>query len=211
MKMNVGTFRVAAICALSTMVLAVTALAREPTGASAQAIVQRPALSADGAASILEACRAFAKQKSWHVTIAVVDSGGALMAFLRMDNTSLNAIHSALEKAKTAATIGQSTAELSDRVVKSSTPEQSVLIAEQQRAMGFYAAPGGLPIVVNSTLVGAIGVSGEPGPGGVPSGQDEQCAHAGLDAGLREIALKDRGERQNRVEILTDGQRRVTR
>jgi uncharacterized protein GlcG (DUF336 family) len=151
------------------------------TGRNAVAeIVRRPVLTPDIAWAMLEGCRAYAQQNRWHVSIAVVDPGAALMAFFRMDGTSLNSINSAEQKARTSATIGLPTGDLADRSGSKGGAE-APLLAAQQLAMGFYAAQGGLPIKVEGTLIGAIAASGES-----PE-NDEKCARAGMEAGLKRM------------------------
>ncbi len=125
---------------------------------------------------MVEACKAYAEKHNWHVSIAVVDGGASLMAFFRMDDTSINSINSALQKAKTSALIRLPTKDLADRASKG---EDAALLAAQQLAMGFYAAQGGLPIKVDGIVAGAIAASGES-----PE-RDEECARVAMQAVLK--------------------------
>jgi glc operon protein GlcG len=149
--------------------------ATEPVSGASSAIIRPPALNPDAALAMVEACRAFAKKNNWHVSIAVVDPSGGLMAFFRMENTSFNSIQSAQLKAKTSAIVRSSTKDLADMVTSNANP---ALVASHQLAMGFYAAQGGLPISVEGVVIGAVAAAGQ-GPA-----EDEQCARVGLDAGL---------------------------
>jgi len=168
---------IAAGIALAAAVIAADfSVAADPAGASRTAIIRVPALNPDAALAMVEGCRAFAEKNNWHETIAVVDASGALIAFFRMQNTSFNSIQSAQLKAKTSAVVRSSTKDLSDMVSKDPTP---ALVASHQLVLGFYSAQGGLPIMADNVVVGAIGVGGQ-GPS-----EDEQCARAGLEAGLK--------------------------
>jgi len=149
---------------------AAQAKAAEP---SVESIIHPPALNPDAAFSMVDACRAFAKRNNWHVSIAVVDASGALMAFHRMANTSFNSIQSAQLKAKTSAIVRSSTKDLSDMSTNNPNP---ALVAAHQAVLGFYSGQGGLPIVAEKTVIGAIGVGGQ-GPM-----EDERCARAGMEA-----------------------------
>jgi glc operon protein GlcG len=151
--------------------------ATESASGPSSAIIRPPALNPDAALAMVEACRAFAKKNNWHVAIAVVDASGGLMAFFRMENTSFNAIQSAQLKAKTSAIVKSSTKDLADMVTSSANP---ALVAAHQLALGFYTAQGGLPIFVEGVVIGAVAAAGQ-GPA-----EDEQCARAGLEAGLNQ-------------------------
>jgi glc operon protein GlcG len=168
--------RVLVMTALTTAVLAGDALAVEGSAGGSKAVIRVLALNPDAALAMVEGCREFAVKHSWHESIAVVDASGALVAFFRMQNTSFNSIQSAQLKARTAAIVRASTKDLADMVTASPTP---ALVASHQLAMGFYAAQGGLPITVDGIVVGAIGVGGQ-GPA-----EDEQCARAGMESGLK--------------------------
>jgi uncharacterized protein GlcG (DUF336 family) len=170
--------RVVATVAISTMAIFGSLKA---VSAADAAIVYPPALNPDSAFSMVEACQAFAKKNNWHVSIAVVDASGALMAFHRMADTSFNSIQSAQLKAKTAAIVRSSTLDLAEMVSKSANP---ALVASHQMELGFYAAQGGLPIKAGNVVVGAIGVGGQ-GPA-----EDEQCARVGMETVIPPVAAK---------------------
>jgi glc operon protein GlcG len=132
--------------------------------------LDKKTLSLDAANKIVAGAIAEAKANNWSVDIAIVDEGGNLLSFQRMDGASIGAIDAAIGKARTASLYRRPTKVL-EEVAKTRpailTLPNSVLLQ------------GGVPVVVNGQIVGAVGV------GGVTSQQDEQIAEAGLrHAGL---------------------------
>ncbi|HDR8990756.1 TPA: heme-binding protein [Burkholderia vietnamiensis] len=105
------------------------------------------------------------------VNVAVVDGGGALMAFLRMNGAFLHSIDIAIDKAYTAAGFGFPTSGWASVV----GDDELLRIGLNQRSR-LVMFGGGLPIVEDGRRIGAIGVSGGS------SRQDEDCAAAGLAA-----------------------------
>lgn len=138
--------------------------------AGALAAQTRPVrtLSGDGASQALRAAEAEAVKGGWLVSIAVVDPAGDLLAFYRMDGAMPASIQNALGKARTAARFRRPTQAL-DSVVSSG--RTALLSLENMTPIG-----GGVPIMVDSVLVGAIGVSG------ATSTQDAEVARAGAAA-----------------------------
>lgn len=130
---------------------------------------QKTELGLEAAKKIAATCESLAIREGWKMVIAVVDDGGHLKHFSRMDGAFRKSIEIAQLKAETS----------------SGFPRSSRQMAEvaRQRAPGIELVPGivtfagGLPILTTSgEHIGAIGVSG-----GTPD-QDEMCAQAGLDA-----------------------------
>jgi len=140
-----------------------------PLSSHAQ-LLDKKTLSLDAANKIVAGAIAEAKANNWSVDIAIVDEGGNLLSFQRMDGASIGAIDAAIGKARTASLYRRPTKVL-EEVAKTRpailTLPNSVLLQ------------GGVPVVVNGQIVGAVCV------GGVTSQQDEQIAEAGLrHAGL---------------------------
>lgn len=136
-------------------------------------IRQSPKLTARGTRAILEAAEARAGTLGVAQCIAVVDEGGHLLAFSRMDGGKISSVRVAITKAVSAATRRSPTGPMP------SVEDPSVLLS-----LGLPLATqgavtpirGGLPIVVDGQVVGGIGVS---------SGTEEQdvdCASAGVAA-----------------------------
>lgn len=140
-----------------------------PLSSHAQ-LLDKKTLSLEAANKIIAGAMIEAKANNWAVDIAIVDEGGHLLSFQRMDGASIGAIDAAIGKARTASLYRRPTKVL-EEVAKTRpailTLPNSVLLQ------------GGVPVVVNGQIVGAVGV------GGVTSQQDEQIAEAGLrHAGL---------------------------
>ena len=94
-----------------------------------------------------------AKKRDWKMNVAVVDSGGNLVAFQRMDGAMLASIQIAEHKARAAATFRRETKVFENAIQL--TNLNSVLTLD-----GIIASRGGLPLVEEGKLVGAIGCSG---------------------------------------------------
>jgi glc operon protein GlcG len=121
---------------------------------------------------IAAAALAEARRNKWVVSIAILDDGGHLLHFVRMDGATPANAGIALEKGRTAAISRRSSGMWEQRVKEGRT---SML-----KMPGILPVQGGVPIVVEGTCVGAVGVSG------VQSHEDEQIAQAGIDGLLSE-------------------------
>jgi len=133
-------------------------------------LIDKKTLSLDAANKIIAGAIAEAKANNWAVDIAVVDEGGNLLSFQRMDGASIGAIHTAIGKARTASLFRRPT-----RLLEEAAKTRPALVTLPESVL----LQGGVPVVVNGQIVGAVGV------GGVTSQQDEQIAEAGIrHAGL---------------------------
>jgi len=110
--------------------------------------------------------------------IAVVDDGGVLLAFERMDGAKLTGVDVAISKAFTAAGTRRGTHEYA-RIANAGGPAFGIHVSNGGRFMVFG---GGLPIFVDGQCVGGIGCSS-----GSPE-QDQEVAQAGIDALLAALA-----------------------
>jgi uncharacterized protein GlcG (DUF336 family) len=124
------------------------------------------AVNVAGAKKIAAGVIAECQKNQWNVAVAVVDTHGSLVYFERMDNTQIASMDIAVGKAKAAATYRRPTRAFAD-VINKGGPATATL-------PGVFASPGGVPIMVDGKVTGAVGVSGVTGD------QDEQCAKAGL-------------------------------
>ena len=127
----------------------------------------KPCLTSSDLHKALAACRAEAEKNKWNVSIAIVDDGGYLLAFDRMDGAAAITAEVAVGKAHTSALTRRPSKFFEDRV------------KERPAFANFPAGiliQGGVPILVRGECVGAIGVSG------VASHEDEQVAQAGVSA-----------------------------
>jgi glc operon protein GlcG len=109
------------------------------------------ALDQGGAQTVLQAANESAQQRNAPSAIAVVDPAGDLLAFQRMDGVRPASAGLAIEKARTAARLQRSTAEIEDNVNQGRTAFVTA---------GIPALRGGVPIRVNGAVVGAVGVAG---------------------------------------------------
>ena len=148
-------------------ILAAAALVALTVGAFAQD--KRPEYGTEinvaGAKKIAAGVVAECQKNSWNVAVAVVDTHGALVYFERMDNTQIASMDIAIGKAKAAATYRRPTRVFMD-VINKGGPATATL-------PGVFASPGGVPIMADGKVIGAVGVSGVTGD------QDEQCSMAG--------------------------------
>ena len=104
-----------------------------------------------GAQTVLQAARERAQQRNAPSAIAVVDPAGDLLAFQRMDDVRPASAELAIEKARTAARLQRPTEEIEDNINRGRTAFVTA---------GIAALRGGVPIRVNGSVVGAIGVAG---------------------------------------------------
>ena len=148
-------------CATALMSVALIA----PRVMSAQ-LADTKALTAAVVKNILATAEATAKQNNWNVSIAVVDGGGDLVGFLKLDGASVGTVQISQGKARTAARFGRPTKVYADRIQADTLMMLSV--------DGLIAIQGGLPIIVGGRVIGAVGVSG------ATSAQDEQVAASGI-------------------------------
>jgi uncharacterized protein GlcG (DUF336 family) len=128
---------------------------------------QRPMLTLEDCKKISAAAEAEAGKNNWNVCIAILDDGGHLLHLARMDGATPANARIAVAKGRTAAETRRSTANWQERVARR---------PEMLRMPKVTPVQGGLPIVVDGTCVGGVGVSG------VQSHEDEQIAAAGIKA-----------------------------
>jgi glc operon protein GlcG len=110
-----------------------------------------------------------AANNKWSVAVAIVDSAGNLVYYEKMDNTQLGSAAIAIDKARSAALFKRPTKAFQD-VLASGGDGLRVL-----RLQGAVPIEGGIPLLLDGKIIGAIGVSG------ATSAQDAQCAKAGAD------------------------------
>ncbi|MFL9913491.1 heme-binding protein [Paraburkholderia fungorum] len=120
------------------------------------------------ATRILEAGRAEAEKNQWAVTIAVVDDGGHLLALLRLDGCAPIGAYIATEKARTSALGRRESKQYEDMINGGRTAFLSAPLAG--------TLEGGVPVVVDGNVVGAVGVSG------VKPDQDSQVARTAANS-----------------------------
>ncbi|MBV8666143.1 MAG: heme-binding protein [Burkholderiaceae bacterium] len=123
-------------------------------------------ISLERAEAAIAAAEAEAKRHDWKLNIAVMDSGGNLVAFKRMDGAQLASIQISQHKAHAAVTYRRETKAFEDAIQLKGYYYVMTLD-------GVVASRGGIPLVESGKLIGAIGCSGGSGA------QDEQACKAG--------------------------------
>lgn len=151
-----------------TRILFAIALALTGFGAAHAQLSDKKALTLEAAVKIAAAAEAEAAKNNWNVSIAIVDEGGHLVLLHKRDNTQYGSIDISIQKAQTAAGFKRATKVFEDAIAGGRT---AILGIEQVLPL-----EGGVPLVFNGQIVGAIGVSG------VTSQQDGTVAKAGADA-----------------------------
>ena len=124
-------------------------------------------ISLERANAAIAATVAEARKHDWKLDIAVVDSGGNLVAFERMDGAQLASIQIAEHKARTAATFRRET-----KVLEKGIQQNGALYV--MTLDGVIASRGGIPLIEGGKLIGAIGCSGGTGS------QDEVACKVGV-------------------------------
>ena len=129
-----------------------------------------PPVNVENAKKAAAAALAEARKANWRMAVAVVDTGGVLVYYEKMDNTQTGSTTVAIDKAKTAAMFKRPTKAFQDALAGGGAG---------LRVLGLQGATpveGGVPIIVNGQIIGGIGVSG------AASDQDAVCALAGAAA-----------------------------
>lgn len=127
----------------------------------------RAVLTLEDCEKISKASFAEAQKNKWIVAVAILDDGGHLLHFARMDGATPANASIAVEKARTAAISRRSSGKWEEFVKGGRTA--------MIKMPGILPVQGGLPIMVDGHCIGSVGVSG------VASHEDEQIAQAGID------------------------------
>jgi len=154
---------VKAIIVLTALLSAGSALAQAPKPYGAP-------VSLENAKKAATAALAEARKNNWTMAVAVVDPSGTLVYYEKMDNTQTGSANVAVDKARSAALFKRPTKAFQD-VVASGGAGLRILSLQ-----GAVPIEGGVPLVMNGEIVGAIGLSGDS------SDHDGICAQAGADS-----------------------------
>jgi glc operon protein GlcG len=140
-------------------------------------------LGLSGAELILRECRTKAEAMQLKVNIAVVDDGGHLLAFARMDGARPASGYTAQTKAAAAATFRIPTGPFPAGTT-SPDPLLNLSLQNAAAASGGKATSlfGGVPVSIDGQVAGAVGVGGATGE------QDAEIARAGIDALIKALA-----------------------
>src|ERR1051325_602077 len=148
------------------------------SGKAAASIFDANQISGEAAKKVARACRAWSAAHGGSASIYILDTHGTFVHQERGDGQIYGNLRAAMLKAQTALQTRQPTSirEAQLRNDPSGQPRQLV-------QFGFFTNGGGLPIVVDNEMIGAIGV------GGTPGGADESCAVEGLKAAFGDHVL----------------------
>jgi len=135
---------------------------------SQEALVSTQSLSPDTALRVARAALDACRKQGYQVSVAVVDRSGIEQVLLRDRFAGLHTVRVATDKAWTAASFRNTTAQLALET------QAGKPMSGMRNLPRFMAVAGGLPLEVNGALVGAIGVSGAPG-----GDADSSCALIG--------------------------------
>jgi glc operon protein GlcG len=158
--------------------LAAFALAAGPASAQQPAGTQQPAppppygppITLEQAKRVMAAAELEAAKNSWQVAIAILDSGGNMVMFHKLDNTQLASIGASEGKANAALRFKRPSKALDDAIAAGGAGLRLLAIK------GITPLEGGLPVILDGEIIGAIGVSG------ALSSQDTQVARVGAAA-----------------------------
>ncbi len=137
------------------------------TSVTAQAqLATKKTIPLAAAKQIAAACEAEARKNNWTMVITVVDDAGNMVYLEKMDGTQLGSVQVAQDKARSAVNYKRPTKALEDAV----SGGRNVVMT----LPGALPVEGGIPIMIDGQLIGAVGVSGGSSP------QDAQVAAAGV-------------------------------
>jgi glc operon protein GlcG len=145
---------------------AMSALAQTPTATPAPVAYGLP-IGLEDAKKAADAAMTEARKNNWTMAIAVVDPGGILVFYEKMENTQIGSADIAIEKALTAVRLKRPSKAFQDLVGGGGVGLRML------RLPGGVPFEGGIPLLMNGKIVGAIGVSGDS------SDHDGICAQAG--------------------------------
>lgn len=151
---------------LSLITVGALAIAFADEHTDARHVVVKPTLTLDGAKQVAEVAMKFAKDNGAAPSIAIVDDGGNLLYFARPESSFAAGANVSIGKARTSAIFKKPTAFFEDTVNKGRFTMTAL--------PDFTPLQGGVPIVHEGQIIGAIGVSGAKS-----AAQDEEVAKAG--------------------------------
>ena len=128
------------------------------------------AITLEQAKGVMAGAEAEAQRNNWPVVIAIVDTGGNLVMLQRLDNAQFGSVEVARQKAWSAAAFRRPTRVFQEAIAGGGANLRLL------RLEGASPLEGGIPLVVDGQIIGAIGVSG------VMSEQDGHIAQAGIDS-----------------------------
>ena len=156
------------LLSVSVVFAAVVASAQQPAPPPPSYGAQ---MTFEQAKKAMAAAEAEAQKNNWPVVIAILDAGGNLMMLSRLDNAQWGSIDVAKQKAKAAVAFRRPTKAFQDLIAQGGANLRLLNLTGDAGVL-----EGGVPVIVDGKVIGAIGVSG------VTSQQDAQIAMAGVTA-----------------------------
>lgn len=153
----------------AALALAVAAFGQTPAAPPAN-VPYGVSISPENAKKIAAAAIAEARKNYWAMAVAIVDTGGYLVYFERMADTQLGSVEVSIEKAKSAALFRRPTKSFQDTLAAGGEGLRML------RLEGAVPVEGGIPLIVDGKIIGAVGASGGS------SDQDGRTAQAGATA-----------------------------
>jgi uncharacterized protein GlcG (DUF336 family) len=143
---------------------------------AAQGLVSERTISLEAAQEAARVALELCRKEGHRVTVTVLDHAARTKVVLRDDGANPHSVQHSLNKAYTALTFGQPSADFGKRATSNPTGAGSLHLDK------IATAGGGLPIRAGRDVVGSIGVSGSPGTPSAPGGAtDSRCGQAGID------------------------------
>jgi uncharacterized protein GlcG (DUF336 family) len=167
------TLIVSLLIGIFVLSAATAAFAAEEAAPARAPVLAPSSIPLPEARAIIEGAIAFARSQNMRMAVAVLDDGGYIVSVDRMDGTSFNSVNQAIGKAFTSVLYRRPSAEMAELV--KTAPDRFYGIMNMWPGK-VYIVSGGLPLVVDGKLVGAVGISG------LPPGVDEKASKAGLAA-----------------------------
>ena len=165
------TWMLALTCALAVFALtggSVSAQQSTGTQQPAPAPPYGPPITLEQAKRVMAAAELEAAKNSWQVAVTILDSGGNMVMFHKLDNTQLASVGLSEGKANTALRFKRPSKALDDVIAAGAAGLRLLAVKD------ITPLEGGLPVILDGTIIGAIGVSG------ALSSQDAQLARAGV-------------------------------
>jgi uncharacterized protein GlcG (DUF336 family) len=151
-------------------------VAAVPLASGAAPVANEPSISADAALQAAHAALDACRKDGQKVAVSVVDASGRVKAQVRDDGAAPHTAEHSFRKAYTALTYKEPSAEVGKRAAQAKGLTIGPLLLPNMTT-----AAGGVPVKVDGTIVGAVGVSGTPGSAGGGE-HDAKCAEAGAGA-----------------------------
>lgn len=163
--MQTLTLKSLLVCGVVLLAGAANAQSAAPTPPMPPTTAYGVPITLEQAKKAADAAMAEATKRNMKMAIAIVEPAGELVYFQKMDGTQYASIQIAQDKAKSAALFRRSTKDFFDRIAKGDMSPFAL--------RGAVPSAGGIPIVVDGKIIGAIGTSG---------GADDPVSQAGADA-----------------------------